>query len=43
MRKFFNTAVVILLGAIFVVFAVANRHLVTVSFDPFGSSDPVFD
>ncbi|WP_174248140.1 LapA family protein [Bradyrhizobium sp. S69] len=43
MRKFFNTVVVILLGAIFVVFAVANRHLVTVSFDPFGSSDPFFD
>jgi uncharacterized integral membrane protein len=25
---------------IFVVFAVANRHLVTVSFDPFNSNDP---
>jgi uncharacterized integral membrane protein len=40
MRKFFNAVVVILLGTIFVVFAVANRHLVTVSFDPFNSSDP---
>jgi uncharacterized integral membrane protein len=40
MRKFFNAVVVIVLGAIFVVFAVANRHLVTVSFDPFNSSDP---
>jgi uncharacterized integral membrane protein len=40
MRKFFNAVVVILLGAIFIVFAVANRHLVTVSFDPFNSSDP---
>jgi uncharacterized integral membrane protein len=43
MRKFFNAVVVIVLGAIFVVFAVANRHLVTVSFDPFGSADPAFD
>jgi uncharacterized integral membrane protein len=40
MRKFFSTLVLIPLGLIFVVFAVANRHLVTVSFDPFNSSDP---
>jgi uncharacterized integral membrane protein len=40
MRKFFTAVVVIPLGAIFIVFAVANRHLVTVSFDPFNSSDP---
>jgi uncharacterized integral membrane protein len=40
MRKFFNTVVWILLGAILVVFAVANRHMVTVSFDPFNSQDP---
>jgi uncharacterized integral membrane protein len=40
MRKFFTTLVVIFLGLIFVVFAVANRHFVTVSFDPFNSSDP---
>jgi uncharacterized integral membrane protein len=40
MRKFFKAVVVIVLGAIFVVFAVANRHVVTVSFDPFNSSDP---
>jgi uncharacterized integral membrane protein len=40
MRKLFNAVVVILLGAIFIVFAVANRHLVTVSFDPFNSVDP---
>jgi uncharacterized integral membrane protein len=40
MRKFFTALVVIPLGLIFVVFAVANRHLVTVSFDPFNSSDP---
>ena len=40
MRKFFNAAVLIPLGVIFVVFAVANRHEVTVSFDPFNSRDP---
>src|ERR1700704_6508638 len=40
MRKFFTGLVLIPLGLIFVVFAVANRHLVTVSFDPFNSSDP---
>jgi uncharacterized integral membrane protein len=40
MRKFFTGLVLIPLGLIFVVFAVANRHLVTVSFDPFNSADP---
>jgi uncharacterized integral membrane protein len=40
MRKFFTAVVLIPLGLIFVVFAVANRHPVTVSFDPFNSSDP---
>ena len=40
MRKFFNAIVLIPLGVIFVVFAVANRHIVTVSFDPFNSNDP---
>jgi uncharacterized integral membrane protein len=40
MRKFFTALVVIPLGILFVVFAVANRHLVTVSFDPFNSADP---
>ena len=40
MRKFFSALVLIPLGLIFTVFAVANRHLVTVSFDPFHSSDP---
>ena|SRR5271168_3237633 len=40
MRKFLNAVVFIPLGAILVVFAVANRHLVTVSFDPFNSEDP---
>ena len=40
MRKFFTGLVLIPLGLIFIVFAVANRHLVTVSFDPFNSSNP---
>ena len=40
MRKFFTALVVIPLGLIFIVFAVANRHWVTVSFDPFNSTDP---
>ena len=40
MRKFFTVLVLIPLGLIFVVFAVANRHWVTVSFDPFNSTDP---
>ena len=40
MRKFFTALVVIPLGLIFIVFAVANRHLVTVSFDPFNSVNP---
>jgi uncharacterized integral membrane protein len=42
MRKFFTGLVLIPLGLIFIVFAVANRHLVTVSFDPFNSSNPSF-
>jgi len=41
MRKFFTALVVIHLGLIFIIFAVANRHLVTVSFDPFNSVDPL--
>jgi len=40
MRKFFSTLFAILLGLIFVTFAVANRHFVTVSFDPFNSASP---
>ena len=40
MRKFLTALVVIPLGILFIVFAVANRHLVTVSFDPFNSVDP---
>src|ERR1700754_1437108 len=40
MRKFLTGLIVIPLGVIFVVFAVANRHFVTVSFDPFNSAEP---
>ncbi|HVV42548.1 MAG TPA: LapA family protein [Nitrobacter sp.] len=40
MRKFFTGLILIPLGVLFVVFAVANRHLVTVSFDPFNSANP---
>ncbi|VIO65033.1 hypothetical protein CI1B_01290 [Bradyrhizobium ivorense] len=40
MRKFFTAVVVIPLGLIFIIFAVANRHWVTVSFDPFNATTP---
>jgi len=40
MRKFFTALVVIPIAVIFLVFAIANRRLVTVSFDPFNSTDP---
>src|ERR1700760_5051404 len=42
MRKFFSALIVIPLFIVFVVFAVANRHDVTVSFDPFSTGDPAF-
>ncbi|WP_027531592.1 lipopolysaccharide assembly protein LapA domain-containing protein [Bradyrhizobium sp. WSM3983] len=40
MRKFLTALIVIPLGLILVAFAVANRHFVTVSFDPFMAADP---
>jgi uncharacterized integral membrane protein len=40
MRKFFTALIVIPLALILIVFAVANRHFVTLSFDPFNSADP---
>jgi uncharacterized integral membrane protein len=40
LRKVITAAVLIPLAAIFIVFAVANRHLVTVSFDPFNANAP---
>jgi uncharacterized integral membrane protein len=40
MRKFLTYLIVVPLFLIFVAFAVANRHEVRVSFDPFNSADP---
>jgi uncharacterized integral membrane protein len=41
MRKFLVTWLILVpLGLLFVVFAVANRHFVTVSFDPFNAAAP---
>ena len=40
MRKFLTALIVIPLGLILVAFAVANRHFVAVSFDPFIANDP---
>ncbi len=40
MRKFLTALIVIPLGLILADFAVANRHFVTISFDPFVSDDP---
>lgn len=39
MRRFFTALVLIPLAILFIAFAVANRHLVTVSFNPFDSRD----
>ncbi|WP_027528288.1 DUF1049 domain-containing protein [Bradyrhizobium sp. Ec3.3] len=40
MRKFLTALIVIPFGLLLVDFAVANHHLVKVSFDPFNSADP---
>jgi len=40
MRKFLTYLVVVSLFVILTAFAVANRHPVTMSFDPFNSTDP---
>ncbi|MCP3474440.1 DUF1049 domain-containing protein [Bradyrhizobium sp. CCGUVB1N3] len=40
MRKFLTALIVIPFALLLVDFAVANHHLVTVSFDPFDSADP---
>lgn len=39
LRKIINVMVVLPLAIVFIVFAVANRHMVTLSFDPFDSGD----
>jgi uncharacterized integral membrane protein len=40
LRKILTAIVVIPLAIILIVFAVANRHAVTVSLDPFASNEP---
>lgn len=41
MRKFLSGLVLVPLALILVVFAVANRHVVTLSLDPFNATEPV--
>ncbi len=40
MRKFLSALVLVPLALILVVFAVANRQVVTLSFDPFNAAEP---
>jgi uncharacterized integral membrane protein len=40
MRKFLSALVLVPLALILVVFAVANRQIVTLSFDPFNAAEP---
>jgi hypothetical protein len=42
MRKFVTIFVLIPLGVVVIMFAVANREVITVSFDPFSSAQPAF-
>ena len=42
LRKIITAIIVVPLAAILIAFAVANRHLVTVSFDPFSSAAPAY-
>src|SRR6185369_17380527 len=42
MRKFFAILILIPLGIVIVMFAVANRETITVSFDPFDTVNPAF-
>jgi uncharacterized integral membrane protein len=41
-RKIVTIVVVLPLAAVIIAFAVANRQLVTVSFDPFSSTNPAY-
>ncbi len=41
-RKIITTVIVVPLAAIIIAFAVANRQAVTVSFDPFSSTNPAY-
>jgi uncharacterized integral membrane protein len=42
MRRFVAIVTLVPLGVILVMFAVANREIVAVSFDPFNSAQPAF-
>jgi uncharacterized integral membrane protein len=42
LRKVLTIVIVVPLAVLIVAFAVANRQLVTVSFDPFSSADPAY-
>jgi uncharacterized integral membrane protein len=41
-RKIVTVIIVLPLAAIIIAFAVANRQMVTVSFDPFSTTDPAY-
>ncbi len=41
-RKIVTYVIVVPLAAVIIAFAVANRQLVTVSFDPFSSTSPAY-
>ena len=42
MRKFVTAFILIPLAIVLIVFAVANREIVTIAFDPFDSTHPAF-
>ena len=42
LRKIVTAIIVVPLAAVIIAFAVANRHAVTVSFDPFSSTNPAY-
>jgi hypothetical protein len=42
MRKFLSAVILIPLGIVIVMFAVANREIISVSFDPFDTVNPAF-
>ena len=42
MRKIVTAAVLVPLAIVIVMFAVANREIITVSFDPFDTAQPAF-
>jgi uncharacterized integral membrane protein len=42
MRKFLTALILVPLAIIIILFAVANREIITLSFDPFDSAQPAF-